>query len=240
MLTIDYDKLQISSSDLSGDANPLTLNVMGDFAPIYGNISHIVRERGEQYFTAVKPYLNDAYNIINLETVIDTQKRPIHKFAPRFIDKPETLQPLTTLPIHLACLAHNHIMDNGKEGLDATIKHLTHYGIDHTGASNHTKQIYHPFIIEKNGQKIAIINTAEGEEANEQYNEHWGAADITSHKVIDTIRACKQKGYLVIIIAHAGVEFIPTPPPHICHLYKSFVDEGANLIIAHHLMSYKG
>ena len=68
----------------------------------------------------------------------------------------------------------------------------------------------------------------------EKYNNNIGASFIESYKVIDQIRFYKSKGYLVILISHAGVEFIPTPPPYIKEIYKNFVNEGADLVVGHH------
>ena len=96
------------------------------------------------------------------------------------------------------------------------------------------KNIYRPFLFNKNNQKIAVINTSEGEEANEKYNNHVGASDIESYKIIDQIRSYKSNGYIIILIAHAGIEYIPTPPPYIRDIFKNFVEEGADLIVGHH------
>ena len=125
-------------------------------------------------------------------------------------------------------------MDNGDIGLKNTIKYLKKYRINYVGAELSLKKIYKPFFFKKNNHKIAIINTSEGEEANEKYNNHVGSSDIESYKVIDQIRNCKENGYLTILIAHAGVEYIPFPPPYIKDIYKNFVDEGADLVVGHH------
>ena len=125
-------------------------------------------------------------------------------------------------------------MDNGYDGLKKTINNLKKYKINHVGADFSQRKIYRPYLFEKNNQKVAIINTSEGEEANERYNNHIGASDIESYKVIDQIRSCKSKGYLVILIAHAGIEYIPAPPPYLSEIFKNFVDEGADIVIGHH------
>mgnify|MGYP003976330301 FL=1 len=235
-MIINYKKLVITNHDYKNTKdNPSSINITGDWAPKLGGISDILIAKQEKYYGDLLPYFKDAdLNIINLETVIDTKKREFSKGAVRLIDKPEVLSSLKNIDTHLVCMANNHIMDNGKEGLNETIKHLQQNDIDYVGAGVNKDEIYKPFLYEKAGQKIAIINTAEGEEANEKYNNHCGASDIESYKIIDQIRQSKQNGYFVILIAHAGVEFIPTPPPHIQELYRAFVDEGADLVVAHH------
>ena len=73
-------------------------------------------------------------------------------------------------------------MDNGNDGLKKTINNLKKYKINHIGADFSQRKIYRPFLFKKNNQKIAIINTSEGEEANEKYNNHIGASNIDSYK----------------------------------------------------------
>ena len=131
-------------------------------------------------------------------------------------------------------MANNHIMDNGEIGLKNNIKYLKKYKINYVGADISHKQIYKPFLFKKNNQKIAVINTSEGEEANEKYNNNVGSSDIESYKVIDQIRWSKSNGYLTILVVHAGVEYIPFPPPYIKDIYKNFVDEGVDLVVGHH------
>ncbi|RYA23171.1 hypothetical protein CRU96_09330 [Malaciobacter halophilus] len=235
-MKIDLDNLQIINEDISqSDSESTTINITGDWAPDLGSISDILIEKQESYYGKIVKFFHSGnLNIVNLETVIDTQKRDFEKGAVRLIDKPEVLASLKSINTHLACLANNHIMDNGADGLDQTIKYLEEYKIDYIGAGLSKEDIYKPYLFEKNGQKLAVINTAEGEEANEKYNGHIGASDIESYKIIDKIREYKKQGYFTILIAHAGVEFIPTPPPHIQELYHTFVDEGADLVVGHH------
>jgi poly-gamma-glutamate capsule biosynthesis protein CapA/YwtB (metallophosphatase superfamily) len=235
-MKVNLENLQITNEKLSKKSfDSININITGDWAPNFGNISDICIEKQEKYYGDLTPYFkNSDLNIVNLETVIDTEVREFLKGAVSIIDKPEVLSSLKSIDTHLVCMANNHIMDNGKDGLVETIKYIEQNSIDYIGAGLNKEEIYKPFLYEKDNQKIAVINTAEGEEANEKYNGHIGASDIESYKIIDQIRESKQNGYFVIIIAHAGVEFIPTPPPHIQKLYRIFVEEGVDLVIGHH------
>lgn len=235
MFNINYDNLIISKKNNNEKNDFISINITGDWAPKLGNISDILIEKQEKYYGDLLPYFkNSDLNIVNLETVIDTKERDFVKGAVRLIDKPEVLNSLKSIDTHLVCMANNHIMDNGTKGLEETIYHLEQNNINYVGAGLNKKEIYKSFLYEKDGEKIAVINTAEGEESNEKYNNHCGASDIESYMIIDQIREAKKNGYFVILIAHAGVEFIPTPPPHIKELYKTFVDEGADLVAGHH------
>ena len=235
MFKIDYKNLIIKNRNIINKKNSISVNITGDWAPILKEISDLMIKKKEKYYGNLLEYFKKGdLNITNLETVIDIKSRSLSKNALRFINKPQILNSLNSINTNLVCLANNHIMDNGNLGLKNTIKYLEKYKINHVGANFYHKQIYKPFQLKKNNQKIAVINTSEGEEANEKYNNYVGSSDIESYKVVDQIRNFKRKGYLIILIAHAGVEYIPSPPPYIKSIYKNFVEEGADLVIGHH------
>ena len=232
MFEIDLKNLQIKNKIITKKKDFLTVNITSDWSPVLEDVSDIMISEKEKYYGDLIGYFKKGnLNITNLETVIDNKKRVFVKNAPRFINKPEVLKSLKSIDTHLVCLANNHIIDNGNIGLQKTIDHLKKYKINHVGAGFSQKNIYRPFLFNKNNQKIAVINTSEGEEANEKYNNHVGASDIESYKIIDQIRSYKSNGYIIILIAHAGIEYIPTPPPYIRDIFKNFVEEGADLIV---------
>ncbi len=233
MFEFDNKNLIIRNKKIKNKKKFIKLNITSDWAPIFDEASDLMVKK--KYYQSLQPFFKDGdLNITNLETVIDLKKRKFSKNALRFINKPKILSSLKNINTNLVCLANNHIMDNGDVGLKNTIKFLKKYKINHVGAGLSFKKIYKPFIFKKDSNKIAIINTSEGEEANEKYNNRIGSSDIESYKIIDQIRSCKKKGYLTILIAHAGVEYIPFPPPYIKDIYKNFVDEGVNLVVGHH------
>ena len=235
MYEIDYKNLIIKNKKIDKKKKFVVANITSDWSPVLEDVSDIMISEKEKYYGDLIGYFKKGnLNITNLETVIDNKKRVFVKNAPRFINKPEVLKSLKSIDTHLVCLANNHIIDNGNIGLQKTIDHLKKYKINHVGAGFSQKNIYRPFLFNKNNQKIAVINTSEGEEANEKYNNHVGASDIESYKIIDQIRSYKSNGYIIILIAHAGIEYIPTPPPYIRDIFKNFVEEGADLIVGHH------
>ena len=235
MFKIDLKNLKIKNTIKTKKKDSLFLNITSDWSPVLDEISEIMILKKESYYGDLLKYFKRGnLNITNLETVIDNRNRTFTKNAPRYINKPEVLTSLKSINTNLVCLANNHIFDNGNLGLKKTINFLKKYKINYVGADFSQKKIYKPFLFCKNKQKVAVINTAEGEEANEKYNNHIGASDIESYKVIDQIRNLKRKGYLVILIAHAGVEYMPAPPPYIKEIYRNFADEGADIIIGHH------
>ena len=232
MFKIDLKKLSINNIRIN-KKKALTINITGDWTPLSEEASNLMVKK--KYYGNLLSYFEKGdLNITNMETVIDVKSRQFNKNALKFFNKPHVLNSLKHIDTNLVCLANNHIMDNGVNGLKNTIKYLRKYKIDHVGAEFSTSKIYKPFLFKKNKQKIAVINTSEGEEANEKYNNHIGSSDIESYRIIDQIRNFKSKGFLTILIAHAGVEYLPSPAPYIKEIYQNFVEEGADLVAGHH------
>ncbi len=68
---------------------------------------------------------------------------------------------LTTLRLarrNVACLANNHILDAGPEGLRNTITILRANGFDHLGAGENLADASRPLVIERTGKRLGILN----------------------------------------------------------------------------------
>lgn len=232
-MKINFEQLNIVFNEKEENKN-IKLSFMGDWAPSSGKTSQIIVQKKETYYADIKEaFINSDLNIVNLETVIGIPNNT-ERFGRQFIDTKETLSTLKYSNINVACLANNHILDYGLNGLLQTQEALKNLDIEYIGAGVEKAEVYAPYLYEKDGVKIALINVADGELSNEKYNEGIGSADIDSYHVIDTIRKYNELGYMVILSIHAGIEFLPVPAPFIQKLYRNFVDEGASLIIGHH------
>lgn len=130
----------------------------------------------------------------------------------------------------LFCLANNHIMDYGIEGLENTLATIKSFGNVYTGVGK-GNDAYNPFLIEK--EKIAIFNVCESGFGMENDN-LMGYARFSSLQLFSNIQKYKEKGYTIIVLPHAGAENIEYPLPEIRSLYKYFIDLGADLIIGNH------
>ena len=140
----------------------LQVNITGDWAPALGGMSETVINSQESFYGDLANLFRNAdFNIINLESVIDTEIRKLDKASVRLIDKPDVLSSLNSINVHLACLSNNHIMDNGIDGILSTIKYLKEHGIAHVGAGLTCDEIYATHSFEKN-QKICALLKKEG------------------------------------------------------------------------------
>jgi poly-gamma-glutamate synthesis protein (capsule biosynthesis protein) len=84
--------------------------------------------------------------IINLETTITTS----NNFLPKAINyrmNPKNIDVLKIFKVDVACLANNHILDFGEEGLLETIETLKKNGILTVGAGKNIKEAEKPVVI---------------------------------------------------------------------------------------------
>ena len=99
--------------------------------------------------------------IINLETTITTSEN----FEPKGINyrmNPKNVDVLKVFKVDVACLANNHILDFGEEGLLETIEVLNKNGILTVGAGKNIEQATTPAVISgRTTSRILIFNCAD-------------------------------------------------------------------------------
>lgn len=134
----------------------------------------------------------------------------------------------------IANLANNHIMDFGKEGLEYTLTYLKNRCMV-MGAGLSYENAYRPLILCDNKLEIAILSVAEGGFGvlKERISKE-GYAWFLDATLTEQIVKLKAKYNKVIVISHAGLEDEILPLPEIRKIYKKFIDNGADLVVAHH------
>lgn len=139
----------------------------------------------------------------------------------------------------MVSLANNHVWDLGEEGLRNTIKVLKENGIKYCGAGLNIEEASQPAIIEKNGQKIAIL-------AYCMYgNKYLGYVELAGEnkaginpldieKVVKDIKDAKLKYDKVIVMPHWGREYQYEPLPECVAMAKRMVEAGADAVLGSH------
>ncbi|MDC0979375.1 CapA family protein [Gammaproteobacteria bacterium] len=213
----------------------LKIFIGGDWSPSISNNAHFLLETGDFFYGDLIHRIKDAdLSVLNVETVISSRKLERHKSGPSAIGESVLAKHLSDCGFDLACLANNHILDAGAQGLEETINILLKHGVDVLGAGCSLDQIYNVKTYQKGAEKISVINVSDGIESNEKFNNGSGAADLESWRVADLIQKSKRNNEIVVVISHAGAEFLPIPTPRIRRLYREFIDLGADLVVGHH------
>lgn len=210
----------------------MRINIVGDFMPIHEIESKI--ECCESYDLLdddIKSILRDSdLNILNLECPLTKSKKPILKTGKNFRSGPNSILFLKEFNFKLACLANNHIMDYGYEGLTDTLNICAANNINCLGINDDKYRIYRCC---ENNVKVSIINAAEHE---------FGIGDDKKLGVIHTsptdlyylITKERAESDQVILILHGGREFFEYPTPERQSMYRLYIDYGADLIVSHH------
>lgn len=180
--------------------------------------------------------LNAEYNVVNFEAPINTlASRPIEKSGPSLCQDSNAPSWLKSHNFNVIALANNHIYDYGEEALLNTVNSFR--GSYCFGAGD-WKNAYTPLIIQHEGVKVGLIAVTHCEFGT--LYDKWdkkqkvGTAWIHDNKLPQLIKSTKDKVDILVIMPHAGVENIEVPLPEYRDLYRSYIDWGADVIIASH------
>lgn len=164
---------------------------------------------------------SDDFTVVNLEGVLsDSSSGENTGKTYRFRGPAEFVKILAGSSVEAAGLANNHTGDYGTRGLEDTQRILSEAGI----AWFRTRT---PFILEKDEIRIAFFAVNSFQEPTFQNDLNWFRSEI---------RRVKQSGEAgaVVVLFHSGSEY------DACHtvtqekIGKSFIDNGADLIVMHH------
>ena len=209
--------------------------ICGDWSPPISGNSEFVLQEGSRFYGDVSRLIHDAdISVVNMELALTSSSKTEDKSGPSATGPELLASHLKTCGFNVACLANNHICDAGKEGISNTINLLNHAGVESVGAAIDESQIYRALELQASLSAISIINASDGLESNEKHNPGYGAADIESWQVAARISEARSAGRFVIVITHAGAEFLPIPTPRIRRLYRDFIELGADIVLGHH------
>ena len=153
------------------------------------------------------------------------------KDSPLFKTEPEVIFALKKAGFSVLCLANNHILDYGEEGLVDTIKYLKKAEISYFGAGKNENEARKPAIIEKSGVKVAFF----GYTYTYKASKNTPGCPILEEKIIkEDIHNLKDKVDFIVVSFHDGIEYSDYPTPHRVKLARKAIDWGADIVLGHH------
>ncbi len=188
----------------------------------------------EPCFRFIKPYIDSAdLSIANLEV---TLAGPPYTSYPQFSSPDELAYDIKNTGFKILVTANNHCYDKGKQGFQRTISILDSIGIPHLGTyidSAQRSQTY-PFVIEKKGVRIALLNYTYG--TNGILPKKPNIVNYVSKWTIaaDLAKAKSLKVDFIIAIMHWGKEYELKPNKDQLDLAKFLVKHGCDAIIGSH------
>ncbi|MGD9365602.1 MAG: CapA family protein [Desulfobacteraceae bacterium] len=207
--------------------------IASDWAPIRA-FSRIILDDPEAVYGDLLPELrNSDLRIANLECPLTRSQSAVSKSGSVLKGMPEHIEGLTSVPFDIVTLANNHVFDYGLDGFQETLDLLNANHIKSVGAGMTRPAAVEPLIVRLGETTIALISFSEGEDLT-------GAVDGPGvfgwevDTVVEVVRSAKSKADLVFVICHAGVEYIPFPPPYLARALTAIAEAGADLVAAHH------
>lgn len=201
----------------------------GDLAPLLPN-----DEISRPHFTGIMDLLSDAdLHITNLECPLTESEQKIPKTGPHLKVRPENIAVLKQAKVSVACLANNHILDYGEQGLEETVKICEQNDIETIGIIN-SESSKKPYIIkELKNKKIGILNYCEHEfSVREGYDISANGYDPV--KAFYDITYLKNSVDYIFVVYHGGNEYFELPPPYLVKTFRYLADVGADVVIGHH------
>jgi len=212
----------------------LKIVVTGDFCPIYnsGGIT-----KGAAYKDMFGDFPDTIkgkdIHITNLECPITSRTETIPKYGPVLRATPETIKALKYTLVDVACLANNHILDFGNQGLFDTINLCKKNGIRTVGAGKNLSEASEVLYLTVKNKNIAIINITQ-HEFSIALEERAGANPLNIVQNYYSIIEARKHSKIALVIVHGGNEEYHLPSRRIVDTYRFFADIGASAVISHH------
>lgn len=232
-----YSSLTISAQN-TDSVTTLSLLFMGDIMGHDTQINSARQSDGSYDYTEVFSYLKDEISapdvaIANLEV---TLAGPPFKGYPQFSSPDALAVAAKQVGIDVFGTANNHSVDRGKKGIIRTLNVLDSLNIPHTGTyrSMDEKSQNNPFIIHKNGIKLALINFTYG--TNGIPVPAPTHVNLISHQALkaDIEQAKTQNPDKIILFIHWGKEYQHEPNAYPSNLAEFCFNNGVDYIIGSH------
>ncbi len=211
---------------------------MGDFMQHGPQIDAAKDSNGNYNYDHYFEYTNSLINgvdfaIANLEV---TLAGPPYSGYPRFCAPDEYALSIKKAGYDILTTANNHSNDKNSAGLIRTISILDSFEIMHLGTyvDSLERAKNYPFIIEKNGMKIALLNYTYG--TNGLETQHPNIVNMIEEETMknDIIEAKRLKSDKIIVMTHWGSEYLSFPDKYQKKWGEWLLSNGADVVIGGH------
>lgn len=201
-------------------------------------LSRVVGQRMEKYgfawpFDKIKQEFSQAdISVLNLESPFVSAGSyfvPTGSFS--FKADPRAMAGLEAAGIDLVSLANNHFGNQGQKGMLDTFRILGDIG--YAGAGKDEESAHRGKIMAANGIKFGFLGYGYPETLSAAGGKA-GIADMGSAKMEEDVRRMKKEAEIVVVLMHAGAEYVDSPNKQQKDFARLAVDSGADLVIGHH------
>ncbi len=207
---------------------------LGDLSPSSASKESFRRKETDILFNDVKEHMKKSeFTFVNLECALTEHNEPIKKFGPPLAAPKETAEVLVELGVDLCGLSNNHIFDLGIKGIEDTFAALRESKLDYTGWGDNYEDSRKDYILERDGERIAIIAVCEHEYSYALDN-RMGSRPYDEYNTIEDIAKAKKSADRVIVIYHGGKEYCRYPSPRLMRACRAMARAGADMVLCQH------
>jgi len=204
-----------------------------DLCPIEGNRPYFQRGDAVNLFHDLLPEFERADLVIaNLECPLIERPSPIVKTGPVFGEPSDCINGIKAAGIDVLCLANNHIMDHGEEGLRNTLAVCEQAGIVTVGAGNDVAEARRIVIRQLGRIRVGILGVAE-HEFSIAGKDSPGANPLDLIDYVRNVNSRRPEFDYLIVLLHGSAEF-HVPTPRIRDTCRFMIEMGAKAVIVQH------
>lgn len=225
-------------------AGPVVIGAAGDMIVHGSRQGPVVAADGapQPIFSDILAELMKIHYLIgNLEAPVSERGvgNPIKRYQFRL--HPAVLKAFQAAGFDHLSFANNHTLDYGPEAFLDTLDWLDRLGIDRSGAGRNLAEASAPLRAEPAGLPISVLAAAFYPIESRGYSPAHAAAGPASPGILTDAALLRARiaeeraaGRFVVVLPHAGFEYVATPAPAIRELYRSFAEAGADLVLGTH------
>lgn len=147
---------------------------------------------------------------------------------------PLAAETLKLLGADLVSLANNHMLNASKQGIVDTLDILAENNIHVAGAGLNEEGARKAAIIVRNNWRLGFLSYAYPNDYSVANETRAGIATMDLANLQEDIESLRDEVDIVVILMHAGIEYVSFPQSQQVSFAHSAIDFGADLVIGHH------
>lgn len=225
-------------------AGPVVIGAAGDMIVHRSRQGPIAASGGDPelvFSDALEELAKYHYLIGNLEAPVSERGagNPVKRYQFRL--HPAVLKAFKAAGFDHLSFANNHTLDYGPDAFLDTLDWLDRLGFHRSGAGRNLAEASAPLRAEPAGLAVSVLAAAFYPVESRGYSPAHAAAGPDSPGILTDAALLRARiaeeraaGRFVVVLPHAGFEYVATPAPAIRELYRSFADAGADLVLGTH------
>lgn len=188
----------------------------------------------DECFAGIKAEVERAdIAIANFET---TLAGPPYSGYPQFSAPDDFLRDVINTGFDIMLTANNHCVDTRRKGLERTLMMMDSLGVAHLGTYRNIdeREKSYPFLLEKNGMRIVLLNFTYGTNGIPVPEPCWVNLMDTIEIAADLMKAREMKPDVIIALPHWGIEYQTLPSKAQQEMAAWLLKHGVDHIIGGH------